>query len=102
MRDRWQAGYPINVEVTDQYNRPTIKVARVAIEGVETEECPKSLLLLDARADALVQIFIQAETMGGGLGPVESFPGWLYDAVKILKDQASRDENERARAIRSI
>jgi hypothetical protein len=99
-RDKWTANYPLSVESRDWDNRTVTLTARVVIEGVETDECPKSKLLQSPSSDELVQLFI--ENVGGGFGAPDSWPGNFYDAFHILKNQAARDSNERDRAIRNL
>jgi hypothetical protein len=68
----------MKIESRDRDNRRVELTARVVIEGVESEECPKSRLLMSPSSDALVQIFIQEQTIGGGLGDPSRWSGAFF------------------------
>lgn len=88
------------VEFREANGYASLKTLHVEIEGLRSAECPKSITLRDPGADDLVQIFLQAEGVGpGALGPPAQWPGWLYDSMKILRDQKARDKNAQECAI---
>jgi hypothetical protein len=65
----------------------------VVIDGITTDECPKSVILRSPESCELVQIFNQAHTVKGALGPPAQWPGAMYDAVSLLTDQRAIDRN---------
>lgn len=64
---------------------------RVVIDDVRSAECPKSLMLLSPEMATLAEVLTEAEgTLA--LGPVSSWPGFLYDAARVVKRERARDE----------
>ncbi len=70
---------------------------RVDIPEVRAAECPKSIVLRDARAGELARI-ADADSLRG-MGPVSSFPGWFFDATQIVKRERARDERAQSDAL---
>ena len=91
----WDAGYPLLIETGRG-----VKTARVEVDEIRSAECPKSVALRNPQADDLIQILTQAAAVGESpLGSAASWPGALYDSVKIFKEETARDENARERAV---
>jgi hypothetical protein len=93
-REWWSGGYPISLETSKG-----IRMIRVELDEIRSAECPKSRMLRSPQSDDLVQVFMQAEAVGAGMGPPEKWCGSFYDAVGVLKSAKARDESAQERAI---
>jgi hypothetical protein len=74
----------------------------VAIEGVETDECPKSLIIRNPEACDLVRIHNQAQSVKGAMGAPARWPGWFFDAMALLREQQAIDKAARQTAISNV
>lgn len=96
--ERWGAGYKIDVQFRDGKSKPAI----VVIDGVECDECPRSLMLRNPELVTLVETFNHDHSIKGGLGSPQRWPGAFYDAMGILSTQEKIDKAARRSAVHSV
>jgi hypothetical protein len=80
----------------------TEKGTEYSIEGVETAECPVSLI--SPRAAEIVQVFSRAKYAKDGAGAalygpdLSKWPAWAVDAAVAIEQERIREHNARSAA----
>lgn len=84
IKNKWMAGYRAKKE--DKY-------VQVVIDDVESDECPRSIMLRNPQVEELVMTFNRAQILPGSLGVPYRWPGAFSDVFEILTTQREIDKH---------